>query len=437
MNPALYGNASSHRSAIGSVLMFFVFALLVLPMVSTVHAQTQIVTANPGYINLGMTTAVTVTAPAAGTYSVVVEKPGGPSSTATMTFTAAGQTQNETFGASGTGFNALVNTVGTYNVFVEQGTTVVGSTSFYATNKLVVTMDAVVGGTCSYVPGVSRGEKLIPRFYVSYASNGQRLTNDTPGISINFTTPAKTLAPAPWDSYAKLFDAAILPNWNYTYVGNYSPQVLVSTAAGNVATFNYTGSPYTIAPAQLATNIQLTDSKTNQTVTSLYSGESVTISATITYPTNAEPVTGFVAPLDTATRGGVVKAQVGYGYFNATTNTFGGSSKNPGTLLGTVTMSYSGANGVWTGQYTASSLPTLPAGQTYQVVVTSSDKASPPNTGLGTISVGTSTAPATTITHTSTISLGFQSISTISYGLMLVLLLVGIVIGIVFNRKTR
>jgi len=424
------------RLALASLLMLSMSAMLFAPFV-TVHAQTQIVTATPGYINLGMTTSIVVNAPSAGTYTLVVGSPKGVLSTQTLTFTSGQLTQNVTYGSSASGFKVVVNAVGTYNVFVEQGTTVVGSTSFYATNKLVITMDAVVGGTCTYTPGVTRGEKLIPRFYVAYASNGVRLTNDTPGISINFSTPAKTMAPAPWDSFSKLFDAAILPNWNYTYVGNYSPNVVASDAAGNVGVFNYTGSPYTISPAQLSTSIQLIDSKTNQVVTSIYAGETVIVSATITYPSNAEPVTGFVAPLDTATRGGVVKAQIGYGNFNTTINTFSSAAGQvPSALIGSVTMTYTGSNGVWTGQYTApNSLPALPAGQTYKVAVTSADKASPPNTGLGTLSFGASNAPATTVSVTTTVSLGFQNVPYISYLLMIMLLVAGFVIGILLNRK--
>jgi len=118
-------------------------------------------------------------------------------------------------------------------------------------------------------------------------------------------------------------------------------------------------------------------------------------------------------------------------------------------LLGTVTMSYSGANGTWTGQYTAPSLPgTLPAGMLYQVVVTSSDKASPPNTGLGSVSVApslgsqpsattTSTTQAvpSTTTFTTTVSQIVQSIPTAVYAAMVVLLVMGLIIGLVLRMR--
>lgn len=414
------------------------------------RAQTEIVSANPGYVNLGMTTAITVTAPTSGTYTVVVQKPSGLSTQLGYTFTSAGQTQNATFGSASQGFQSLINQVGTYNVFVEQGSQVLGSTSFYATNKLVVSMDMVNGGTCVYIPSATRGEKMFPRFYISYASNEAALTNATQGIMVTFTLPDKTVSTATWDSGAKLFVGKLLPNWNYTFVGPWSPTATIVDAFGNTATYTYTGTPYTITPAQLSTSIQLIDSATNQTVTSLFGGETVTVRATITYPTNAEPVSGFVGPLDSSTRGGNVKALVGYGYYNVTAGTFGGSAKNPGTLMGTVAMTYSGANGVWTGQYTAPSLPTLPAGTLFQFVVTSSDKASPPNTGLGSLSVGPSIAPqtsatttttqttpasTTTTTLTSTVSQIIQSVPTSVYAAMVILLLMGLVIGLVLRMR--
>src|ERR1035437_8242222 len=80
--------------------------------------QTEPVTAQPGYINLGMNTSISVTAPGIGTYQVIVETPNGTKVQTSDIFTAAGQKQNVTFGANATGFKALVDQVGTYNVFV-------------------------------------------------------------------------------------------------------------------------------------------------------------------------------------------------------------------------------------------------------------------------------------------------------------------------------
>jgi hypothetical protein len=402
------------------------FALSIVAAPLT-FAQTQYVTATPGYINLGMTTTIVVSAPGAGTYTAVVEKPSGTEANFNFTFTSAGQTLNATYGNSTGGFGAVVDQTGTYNVFLEQGGNVVSSTAFYATDKLVITMDMVTGGTCALIQGVDRGGKLIPRFYVQFASSGAYMTNDTAGASIEFTLPSGGVAAASWDPFARLFDAVVDPNWNYTDVGTWSPKVNASDAAGNFGTFQYTGSPYVISPAQLTTATQVVDTATGQVVTTLSDGVGVTIQANITYPSNAETVPGFVGPLD-STRGGVVTAEVGWGFYNATSGTFGGST--PGGLIETVSMTYTGSNGTWTGQFESNDLPALSPGTTYLVVVASHDNASPANTGFGTevlSSVPSSAAVQTTSTQTVTESV--QSIPSEVYAGLVILLILGVIIG--------
>ncbi len=440
-------------------------ALLVATLLTSVaacipaaSAQTQYVVASPGYINLGMTTSINATGPAPGTYTVVVENPGGSKASLDYTFSSAGAVLSATYGNSSLGFDSLVNQVGIYNVFLEQGSTLVSSTSFYATNHLVVTMDMVVAGTCVFVQGITRGQQLIPRFYAHYASNGAPLTNSIKGASINFTTPSGQVETTSWDSFASLFDNAVSPNWNYTFLGAWSPDVNASDAYGNVGTFKYSGSPFNILPAQLATNIILVDTSTGHNLTSLTNGEGMTIMATITYPTNAEPTSGFVGPLSPA-RGGSVTAQVGWGYYNMTSGTFGGG-KTQGGLIGTVLMSYSGHNGTWTGQFESASLQTLPAGATYEVAISSKDSASPVNTGFAIaqlapkatvppvtqtqtvtqVSSSTSTVISTATTFstlisstTQTVVSTVQSIPTVVYAALAILLILGLLIGYVIR----
>jgi len=463
------------RLALSALTLASVLALIAPTSVS---AQTQIVTATPGYINLGMTTAITVTAPAAGTYSVVVDKPNGATSTLPYVFTTAGQTLNQTFGSATLGFTSVVNLVGTYNVFVTQAGSTIATTSFYATNKFTVSMDMVNGGTCVYIPGATRGTKMFPRFYIYFASNGAPATNNTAGIKVTFTMPDKTIATAGWDSGAHLFVGKVQPTWNYTYVGPWSPTANITDAAGNSATYTYTGTPFNISPVPLATNVVLTDATTKLPIAAIYTGETVNIQATITYPTNAEPVPGFVAPLDATARGGVVTALVGWGAYNSTATTFGGSAKSPGALIATVKLTYTGANGTWTGQFVATSLPTLPSGQTYAVAITATDKASPANTGLqiaslapaptpasiatttvtsissttvttsvaGAGSATTTTTTATSIsttisttlsTVTSTLSQVVQSVPTIVYAGLAIILVLGLVIGMIVRLPRR
>jgi len=167
-------------------------------------------------------------------------------------------------------------------------------------------------------------------------------------------------------------------------------------------------------------------------------------------------VTGFVAPLDTAARGGSVTAVVGWGFWNATANTFGGSAKNPGGVIGTVSLTYTGANGTWTGQFAGTTLPAIPAGTTYAMAVTSKDAASPPNAGLQVVSLSAASAPpgvatTTTVTSTSissvisttisiattTVSQTIQSIPTIVYAGLVIVLVLGLIIGMVVRMPRK
>ena len=397
------------------------FTLVAMTFAAPVaHAQTQTIAVTQGVVNLGMTSTVVVTAPAAGTYNVVVVKPSGTKISLNLTFTAAGQVQNATFGNAASGFKAAVDQVGTYNIFLEQGSQVVGTTSMYATNKLNLSMDMVTGGTCWYIAGAQRGYKMFPRFYITYASNDAPITNATKGVYVTYNYPDGTKFNASW--HAKTAEAPdqggsggdtgfyigkFQPTWNYTNVGPWIPVVTAGDAYGNTISYKYSGPAFNVTPATLATNVQLVDPKSGLLVSGLYNGQSVTVKATITYPTNAETVSGFAGPLDTAARGGVVNALVGWGFYNTTSNSFGGA-KTPGGLIGTVTLAYTGANGTWTGNFAPTSLPSLQAGTNYVVVVSASDKASPPNTGFTML-----TLPAATIQNVTTTAVG-SSVSTVT-----------------------
>jgi hypothetical protein len=444
-------------------------AAVMMTSMPTVFAQTQYVTATPGYINLGMTTTVTVTAPAAGTYTLVVQPPSGTPAQVSLTFSAAGQTQTTVFGDPSSGFKTPVSQAGTYNVFLQQGSQAVSSASFYATNQLAISFQFLTAGTCAPVVGVTRGGKLIPAVIPTFASNGAEVTPTTDnatkggGLTVTITMPDGTKSNAAWDSGASLWRWIVTLPWNYTSLGNWSPAITASDGFGNKATFTYSGTPFPITPAQLSTAIQLTDAKTNQLVTGLYSGQSINIQATISYSDNlnlvgsggatyasSEPTTGFIGPLST-TRGGVAQALVGWGYFNATTHAFNPSSaKSPGGLISTVPLTFKGnaTTGAWTGTFTAASLPSLPAGTTYEVVVSSADGANPPNTGLGELGVPAATVQTATAVSTPTATAVSTALSTVTqtvaqmtsvtptwaYGAMVVLLIVGLGIGYVMRR---
>ena len=414
-------NIRSRRIASYVCIAFLLSVMLVSVQAPHISAQTQYVTATPGYVNLGMNTTISINAPS-GSYTLVDQDPSNVESNFTVTST--GQVMNQTFEAS---------SVGTYNVFLVSGGTTVSSTSFYATNRLIISMDMVDGGTCAYVAGITRGVKMFPRFSITFASNGAQVTNNDKGISVVFTQPGGGKVNASWDAFAGLFVGKVLPNWNYTNVGSWNPTAVVSDAAGNTATFNYTGSPYVISPSPLSTSILLVDSNTNQTVTSISSSENVTVYATIAYPTNAEPVTGFVAPLDATTRGGVVSGIVGYGTYNATSQSFTGTGA--GTVA-SVALTYTGSNGVWKGSFNTGTLPSLSSPQTIQVVIPSPDKATPPNTGSATLGVALGATPGSPSPQTtSSAATSGSTIPVWAYAGTTIALIIGVIVGFLARKK--
>jgi hypothetical protein len=378
------------------LLLLATSAVALLLPVSGAFAQSQAVTAAPGNINLGMNTSITLTAPSAGTYSIVVRKPAGELISFNMTFAGSGAPQSATFGNGSVGFKSAVDETGTYNVFVEQGAQVLYTTSFYATNQMVIKMDMVNGGLCYYIQDAPRGSAIFPRFFVYYLSDGSSVTN-LQLANVSYTLPGGALANATWHKPGVegvgFFIGKILPNWNYTYVGPYYPNATATDNYGNMVNFTYRGRPFLILPVQLLTDAQFIDTKANATVTSLYSGESISVNANVTYSdteiSGIGAVAGFVAPLDTS-RGGTVTAFIGWGSFNTTTNAFGGAQ--PGGLLGSVQLTYSQDNGTWVGQFNAPSLPSGASG--YKVVIVSGDSASPANSGSEIVELAPANAPA-------------------------------------------
>ena len=401
------------RTGLAVLAALVVFGLAFSIYVPAVSAQTQYVSVTKGTINLGRTTTITVKAPAAGDYTVVVVRPDSSTVSLNFTFSAAGQTQSANFGNATLGFKTTVTQVGTYNVFLEQGSQVVSAASFYATDRLNVWMDFVNGGLCNYIAGADRGYKIFPRFYITYASDGAPLNKSASNV-VTFTTPdgskvnasyhrATKEAPFPYGFYIGKF----YPSWNYSTLGPWSPTATISDGLGNTATYQYIGPAFELGPSQLSTSVQLVDKRTSQAASGFYNGQTVSIQATVTYPTNAEPVPGFVSVLN-STRGGSVMAHVGWGFYNATAGTFGGVNETGG-LIANVPMTYTGQNGTWAGTLNLPNLPGLTAGSSYDEVDTSSDAASPTNTGLAIVQVplatfapGTATQPTVTQTVTGT-----------------------------------
>src|SRR5579872_6308179 len=118
----LYKGQLVGKISVLALILLLLSTFIVAVSVPRVSAQTQFVVASPGEINLGMSTSIMVTAPAAGMYTVIVQKPSGAEFTLHETFTSSALSENATFGNASSGFGAIVDQVGTYNVYLEQGT---------------------------------------------------------------------------------------------------------------------------------------------------------------------------------------------------------------------------------------------------------------------------------------------------------------------------
>jgi len=411
---------------------------------------TPVVAATPGYVNLGMNVTITVTAPAAGTYTVSVETPSGSWSSLSMIFTTAGQSKSAVFGFPTAGWGILVNQVGSYNVDVYQGQSLLGTTAFTSTNQILISVDYINCGYCLFIASAQRGQEALIQIHAVYASNNQPIAltaaqGTAQGDVVSYTLPGSggtatasvhaagaTAWSVPW------YQGDVWPVWNASWIGNYNPVVNVKDSYGNVGTFNAataSGYGFQIYPANLNQTVTLTDAATGHIVAGMASNENVTVTAKVQYlvlPTALSAVSGFNGPLDAAVHGGVVSALVGYGYFNTTSNTFG-SAKNPGGSIATVNLAYSTTTKLWTGTFNTGTLPALPTGvTTYTVIVNSHDSASPANLGTetlaippiamianagsgaaSTVTVGTATVTATnTVTATSVSTATTTAIST-------------------------
>jgi len=257
-------------------------------IVPAASAQPGIVTASPGYINLGMTTSIAVTGPSAGSYTVIIEAPNGVQQSVVYVVPSAGQTTTMVYGNASSGWQAVVNQLGTYNVLVYQGVSPSGaplsSTTFYTTNQIFVTTDFIAAGYCDFVTSGTRGQELLFQIHAVYASTGQpiALTSAAAALDkVSFTLPdgtpeaasfhaASTAAwPVPW------FQAHVWGTWNVPWVGNYAPVVTVSDPNGNTGSLNTKtiGYVFLYSPATLQTSVTLTDTSSGKPVAGFVNNE--------------------------------------------------------------------------------------------------------------------------------------------------------------------
>jgi hypothetical protein len=120
-------------------------------------------------------------------------------------------------------------------------------------------------------------------------------------------------------------------------------------------------------------------------------------------------------------------------------------------------MTYSNATKVWTGQFNVGTLPKLVNTSTYEVIVSSHDKASPANSGFATLhlpatlpvaaspatEVSTTTATSVSTTFFVAVSTSLRTISAVPLwayaGIVVIvvftLLVLGVVVGYLLRKK--
>ena len=346
--------------------------------------------ASPTYINLAMTTTVTVeigSSYGAGLddYLATVIAPGGGTATAWYNFTAVGS-MSVIYGDATSGFNASVNLVGTYELRLEyfNGTafSLAAIAEFSATDQLLVITEAATASNeftdvhnCPIAQEFQRGGEVIARAYVRYASTGE-IVNGTgvPSARGNITGTlfglTKTLT---WQNVYQFWRAAFFPTWNQ------STGVIVFTAdasdgrgnRGSGSSFPTGLTAWKIIPAVLKVVPRVLNESGAGAVV-FEPGDTVRIEARVTYESHNAHNRAFPGPLN-ATRGGQVTAVLGYGAFNATSGLFA-------TTVATLTLAHNAATENWSAEYVVKDTDPLRAD--LQVYISASDGAgSPPNTG--------------------------------------------------------
>ena len=398
--------------------------------------------ASPSYINLAMTTTVTVEIGSrygAGldNYLATVFAPGGGTATAWYNFTAVGS-KSVVYGNATSGFNASVNLVGTYDLQLEyfNGTAflLAALAQFSATDQLLVVTEAATASNeftdvhnCPIAQEFQRGGEVIARAYVRYASTGEFVNGTSvPSARGNITGTLFGLTKIlTWQNVYHFWRAAFFPTWNE------STGVIVFTAdasdgRGNTGTgssFPFGLTAWKITPAVLKVVPRILNESGADTVV-FERGDTVRIEARVTYESHNAHNRAFPGPLN-ATRGGQVTAVLGHGAFNATSGLFA-------TTVATLTLAHNAATENWSADYVVKSTDPLRAD--LQVYISASDGAgSPPNTGKAfTTMLAFRAAPPSPPPPTPA---GLDA--TVVGAISLLLLVAGVVAGVLLGRRGR
>ncbi|HLE45733.1 MAG TPA: hypothetical protein VI915_01925 [Thermoplasmata archaeon] len=400
--------------------------------------------ASPSYINLAMTTTVTVeigSSYGAGldNYLATAFAPGGGTATAWYNFTAVG-VLSVVYGDATSGFNASVGLVGTYELQLEyfNGTafSLAAVSQFSATDQLLVDTEAATASNeytdvhnCPIAQEFQRGGEIIARAYVRYASTGDFVNGtQTPSARGNITGTLLGLTKVlTWQNVYHFWRNAWFPTWNES-IGVVVFTATASDGRGNsgIASSQSFGlTAWKIIPAILKVVPQIVNDTGAETV-SFVRGDNLTVRVRVTYEGHNAHNRAFPGPMN-GTRGGVVTAVLGYGAYNATSGQF----QYP---LTSVTLALDPTTQNWSATYQVRS--TDPIRTDLQAVVSAHDAApATPNTGMAYSTRFSIRAPVTTPPPVTPAPSGLDPI--VAGFAAVVALVAGLGIGLVVARRRR
>ena len=403
----------------GAMTACFVIALGAVMVASAIPAQAVVtspnvvaLTVSPSIINLNRQTTVTLeigasVASGEDNYLVQVLAPDGTTVLATLwyNFTTVGP-MSKVLGNASADFNLAITEVGFYTIRAEWWNST--SSAFepaaevllQATDVLYVTTEFADASdpytdlhTCQIAEEFQRGDGIIARGYVRYASTGEILNGTSvPTAKGNVTgtlfatdrdAATRTLN---YHNTHKFWRAAWELDWDQQ-IGVFTFTVTASDGLGNhgVGVSPPAGiyGSLKLVPALLPTEVWTENATSGERTTTFYPGETVEVVVWSYYDqhknhnynyTNTDATYKNESYRLGPDRGGAVTATIGYGDFNATSKTFS-------TQLASPTMAFDAATGTWRGTWTVPATGALAGNLTVKAFAT--DGAATPNAGSG------------------------------------------------------
>ncbi len=410
--------------------------------------------ANPPYINLHRlsTISVEILQMHTGTgeqfetdrYLVTAVAPDGAETSTWLNFTSVGAL-NASLGNVSSGLMTAVDQVGMYRLSLEyfdgSNYTLAGVAQVEVTDKLNVVLETRIASneytdahTCPISTDFQRGAEFVGGAWVYYASTGEPVTNLVETAKDNIVGTilgeAKVLG---WKSYASNWHTVWFFPWDAP-VGTTVFTVNASDGQGNTGsarTGTYWNTAVNIGPAVLTMSVKLLNETGTEAIT-FQPGGKITVEAKVAYSAHNAHNKVFAGPL-TPTRGGVVNASLGWGFFNATTGKFNETLTN-------ISLTYDQDAAVWRATYT------IPAGTanitSLQAVIFATDGAgTPPNSGkafttmFSIKSAPQAPPPPPPPPEEDEVEEGFSGV--VVGGLSIVTLLAGLGIGVVVSRNAK